>query len=71
MVDIWTVSVAAYIAIFVVAFTMTYREQQRNNVKSPLFCLIGYVLCTVWPLTVVIVLGAIGHGALTGKLPSS
>lgn len=67
----WAFGVVIYIAVFIVAFTMTYREQQLSNVKSPVFCLIGYVLCMVWPLTVVLVLGAIGHGALTRKLSHS
>ncbi len=69
--DIWTVIIAVYIFISIAAITMTYREQKRKSVKSPLFSLIGYVLCTVWPVTVAAVLVAIGHGALVGKSSSS
>ena len=69
--DIWTFIIAAYIVVFIAAFAMTYREQQRNHVKSLLFCSIGYILCTVWPLTIIVVLGAIGHDALTRKVSHS
>lgn len=69
--DIWTLIVTAYILVSIAALIMTYREQKRKNVKSPLFSLIGYFLCTVWPVTVAAILVAIGHEALVGESPSS
>ncbi len=69
--DIWTVIIAVYIFTSIAAIIMTYCEQKRKKIKSPLFSLIGYFLCTVWPVTVAAVLVAIGHEALVGKRSNS
>ena len=69
--DAWTVIFAVYIFISTAAITMTSREQKQKNVKSPVFSLIGYLLCTVWPVTVAAILVAVGHEALVGKPSNS
>lgn len=35
---------------------MTYREQQRRRYRTPVYSLIGYLLCTVWPVLVAVIL---------------
>ena len=54
--DLWTIFVALYVVSSVFAITMTYREQKRRGHKTPVFALIGYLLCTVWPLVVAAIL---------------
>ncbi|MCF6275858.1 MAG: hypothetical protein L3J05_08865 [Robiginitomaculum sp.] len=71
MMDAWTLIVTVYLFISIAAIIMTYREQKRSNLKSPLFTLIGYVLCTVWPVTVAGTLVAIGYGEWVGKPSNS
>ncbi|EPX75646.1 hypothetical protein [Salipiger mucosus] len=48
--DVWTVAVALYLASTVVALFLTYQEQKRRGHKTPVYTVIGYVLCAVWPL---------------------
>lgn len=52
---ILSVIVSFYLCISVFAVYMTYQEQKRRRKPSPLFNLISYVLCVLWPLA----LGAI------------
>lgn len=39
-----------YIGTTIIALVMTYREQKRRRLKTPLFTFMGYLLCMVWPL---------------------
>lgn len=41
-----------YLPISLIAIALTYREQRRNGISSPLFRMIGFALCTLWPVTV-------------------
>lgn len=45
-----------YAVTTVLAIVMTYREQKRKQLKSPLFTLIGYVLCSIWPIVIAFIL---------------
>lgn len=54
--DIGIIFVAFYVASSIFAITMTYREQKRRGHRTPVFALIGYLLCTVWPLVVAAIL---------------
>jgi uncharacterized membrane protein len=48
----WTVLTVLYVLITTFAVYMTYQEQKRQGRSSFLFCVIGYVICAVWPLAV-------------------
>ncbi len=54
--DFWTAFIAFYIATSIFAISMTYREQKKSGTVTPIFALIGALLCTVWPLVVAMVL---------------
>ncbi len=47
-------AVMLYLAISLVALYLTYREQQLNGISSPVFRMIGFALCAIWPVTFVI-----------------
>lgn len=51
-----TIFFTIYAISTTVAIIMTYREQKRKQQKSPLFTLIGYVLCSVWPAVIAFIL---------------
>ena len=51
----WSVLASLYLCISLFAVFMTYQEQKRRRKPSPIFNLISYVLCVLWPLA----LGAI------------
>lgn len=40
-----------YLLVSLIALALTYREQRRNGICSPLFRMIGFGLCTIWPVT--------------------
>jgi len=42
---------AAYVVLTLAAIRLTYLEQMRSGVDSPLFRVIGFLLCAAWPLT--------------------
>ncbi|MGO4909429.1 hypothetical protein ACEN2J_13985 [Pseudorhodobacter sp. W20_MBD10_FR17] len=48
----WPIVSLIYIAVTVFAVYMTYQEQRRQGRSSPMYNLIGYLLCTVWPVLV-------------------
>ena len=48
----WTTIFIFYFPITLFAIYMTYQEQKRQERPSLVFNLIGYLLCTVWPLLV-------------------
>ncbi len=54
--EFWTIFWAVYTFSTIFAIAMTYREQKRSGRSTPLFVLIGYLLCTVWPVVVAVVL---------------
>jgi len=54
--DIGSVFIVFYVATSIFAIAMTYREQKRRGHSTPVFALIGYLLCTVWPLLVAAIL---------------
>lgn len=43
-----------YLLVSGIAITLTYREQQSSGISSPLFRLIGFSLCAIWPFTLVL-----------------
>lgn len=47
---------ALYLIIAAYALIMTYLEQNRRKVKSPVFVLAGFGLCFAWPLLIVAVI---------------
>ena len=47
---------AAYALITLFAFIMTYLEQRRTGQRTPIFNLIGYAACTVWPVVIAVVI---------------
>lgn len=54
--DFLKIFLLVYAVTTAVAIVMTYREQKRKELRSPLFTLIGYVLCSVWPIVVAVIL---------------
>lgn len=48
--DVLTLMMIVYLATTIAALVMTYREQQRRRQITPVFTLIGYVLCLIWPV---------------------
>lgn len=68
--EAWAIISAVYTLVSIAAIIMTYREQERRNQKSQLFSFSGYLLCTIWPVTVVAILVVMGRRALIGKLSS-
>jgi hypothetical protein len=44
----------AYAVISILAIWRTYLEQRNSGVRSPIFVAIGYLLCIIWPATVVV-----------------
>jgi hypothetical protein len=41
---------AIYIFTTIFALMMTYHEQKKRGHQTPVFVMIGYVSCMVWPL---------------------
>ncbi|SFF03475.1 hypothetical protein SAMN04488523_11575 [Sulfitobacter brevis] len=54
--EFWPVLIFLYVVITIFAITMTYREQKKREDVTPMFALIGCILCTVWPLVVAAIL---------------
>lgn len=54
--NFWTTLWSIYAAISIFAITMTYKEQKRTKEVTPIFALIGYLTCTIWPLLVATIL---------------
>lgn len=52
--DVMDFVIAIYVVATVFALCMTYREQRRRGQITPVFTLIGYCLCLVWPLVVAV-----------------
>ncbi len=48
--DFWTIGISVYILTTIVAVTLTYKEQKRRGHRTPIFNLIGFMLCMVWPV---------------------
>ena len=46
----WLFVSMIYCAVTVFALYMTYQEQRRQGRKSLAFNLMGYGLCTIWPI---------------------
>ncbi len=53
---LWDIGVILYFGIAVFAITMTYREQRQKGQNSPLFNVIGFAVCILWPLMIAAVL---------------
>lgn len=51
----WALFVALYAISTIFAIIMTFREQKRRGPRTPVPALIVYLLCTVWPLVVAII----------------
>mgnify|MGYP005846401193 CR=1 FL=1 len=47
-------TVYALIAVF--SFYMTFQERRRTGSDSAVYTLAGYLLCLIWPLTVLAIL---------------
>lgn len=47
----WTIS---YIIVATLAAIMTSFEQRQTHGRSPLFIVLGFVACALWPVTLVI-----------------
>jgi hypothetical protein len=47
---IWDIGITIYAAITLMALFMTAREHYGMR-KTSVFTLLGYIACTVWPLT--------------------
>ncbi|WP_226561913.1 hypothetical protein [Salipiger thiooxidans] len=54
--NFWTIAAAAYVWTVIAAVTLTYREQKRRGEESPVYTLIGYVCCSVWPVVAAVML---------------
>lgn len=39
-----------YFVTVIVAVVMTFREQRKRGHVTPMFTILGYILCIVWPL---------------------
>lgn len=52
----WPIVSLIYIAITIFAVYMTYQEQRRQGRSSPVYNMIGYLLCTVWPVLIAAIL---------------
>ncbi len=50
----WTVFLAIYMAITLLALVLTFREQRSRGARTPFHAAAGYVLCTVWPAVVAV-----------------
>ncbi|MFW2541572.1 hypothetical protein ACN2XU_02940 [Primorskyibacter sp. 2E107] len=63
--DFWTIVMAAYCLTTIMAISLTYQEQKRRAQSTPVYMLIGYMLCMVWPAvaTVMVVLYRPGRAA--------
>lgn len=68
--DFWTFVVALYVISTIFAITMTYREQKRRGHRTPVFAIIGYILCTVWPLVVAVLVIFFRPSTEPGERPS-
>lgn len=55
----WSIVFVLYMLVSVFAVYMTYQEQKRQDHPSPMFNLIGYLACTVWPLVAAAALVAV------------
>ncbi|SED90503.1 hypothetical protein [Rhodobacter sp. 24-YEA-8] len=47
-------AIVLYLLISLIALALTYREQQSSGISSPLFRMIGFTLCAIWPVTFVV-----------------
>lgn len=52
----WLTLIVIYGAVAVFALYMTYQEQRRHSHQSLGFNLMGYILCTLWPLLAAVML---------------
>jgi hypothetical protein len=52
----WPIVSLIYIAVTIFAVYMTYQEQRRLGRSTPMYNIISYLLCTVWPLLVAAIL---------------
>jgi uncharacterized membrane protein len=55
-VGFWLILIVIYGAVTVFALYMTYQEQRRHVHQSLGINLMGYVLCTLWPLLAAVML---------------
>jgi multisubunit Na+/H+ antiporter MnhE subunit len=51
-----TLFLIVYLVTTIAALVMTYIEQQRRGHITPVFTLIGYGLCLVWPLVAAVMM---------------
>ena len=48
--DILTIVIALYVTSTMLAIVMTYREQRKSGHVTPVYSMIGYMLCMIWPV---------------------
>lgn len=61
----WIFIAAFYVLSILLALEKTYREQQRRGDNAPVRVVTGYLLCTVWPMVVAVMM--IFHKPLKGQ----
>ena len=54
----WTLLSVCYGAITVFALYMTHQEQKGQDCPNPFDSLIGYLICTIWPLAVLFMIAS-------------
>ncbi len=54
----WIFLSVCYGAITVFALYMTHQEQKRQHRPNPFDSLIGYLICTIWPLAVLFMIAS-------------
>lgn len=50
----WTILTIAYVLSVMLAISLTYNEQKQRGGTVPVRAAIGFLLCTVWPLVIAI-----------------
>lgn len=56
--DFWTVALFLYLSTVLSALVCTWREQRQGGGRAPVPLMIGYGLCTVWPLVAAVMVVA-------------
>ncbi len=54
--DVWTIVIALYVTSTMLAIIMTYREQKRSGHITPVYSMIGYMLCMIWPVVAAVMM---------------
>lgn len=62
--NLWEIGAAAYILTILVALILTHHEQRQRGQTAPARMLVGYVLCTVWPLVAAVLMMILYRSAI-------